>query len=223
MKKSKLRAGVSLPVAALAALLGFSATTGVAMVSTPAQAQTTLSPMQISKIRSSLVFAIGAAHGNDAVISAAIADAVSNILAQYGYDAAGSVTSAVIATAEQMGVSGDAVGKGLAQTAARIAASRYCDPLAYRANYCTRVGQSIALALANDGKVTEIAAFQSASMSLGQTQLASLAGRGSTPTGDTGTTGALFNYSTAPFAVTTGGLIPGYRQSNVVSASAAHR
>ena len=72
----------------------FAATLGVplalgalAVASTPAYAQTTLSSAQISAIQTSLTAALQAAQGDSVAIEAAISQAVQNAIALYGTDA----------------------------------------------------------------------------------------------------------------------------------------
>lgn len=186
----RLRFGAAMPAAAFSALLGVSAMTGALMlVSPPAFAQSTLSLSQITAIKASLTSAIKAANGDKAAIEAAISQAVLNGLAQYGYDTTASITSAVLTAAEQAGVSDDLIGSGLAQAAVTVETTTSCTPLSPPLQSCADVAALIAKTVANEGRVAEVAAFQSTARALGQTQLASIAGSGSTPTGETGGTG----------------------------------
>jgi hypothetical protein len=75
---------------------------------------------------------------------------------------------------EQFGVSQNLIGVGLADAAA--------------AESVTNVSAATAIAttVANEGRSGEILAFQASATSLGYANLASIAGSGGTPTGETG-------------------------------------
>ena len=161
----------SLSAAIFTAALGLTPAVGaLVFVSTPAMAQAVLSATQISTLQASLAAAIAAANGDSLAITAAVSQAVKTAILEYGPGAAGSITSAVITSAERAGAPLDLIGIGLAQAAASNAVA----------------ADAIATTVANEGKPAEIAAFQTAALSLGYPKLASIAGNGATPTGETG-------------------------------------
>ncbi len=172
------RLGSHLSAAILAVTLSVPVAVGaIALVSTPAFAQTALTGVQISAIQTSLTAALQAAHGDRVAIEAAISQAVQNAIALYGTDATAAITSAIMSMAEQAGVSQDAIGAGLAQAAAAESATNVA------------AATAIARTVANEGKSGEILAFQARATSLGYANLASIAGSGATPTGETGSGG----------------------------------
>jgi|GEM_PF-5360229 hypothetical protein len=170
--KNRMRNGLAAP-AVMVALLGVGTVGAMALVATPAYAQTTLSMAQVSSIKASLSAAIAAANGDQVAVETAISEAMSRALVTYGYDAAGSVASAIIAAAEQSGAPSANIGNGLAKAAASI-----------NATYPT-AAQAIARTIANEGRVVEVAACQTTAMSLGQTQLAQICGSSALPTAET--------------------------------------
>jgi hypothetical protein len=176
--KSRLQNGLVAP-AVLAVLLGTSAVGAMVLVSTPAYAQTSLDSMQVASLRSSLMAAVAAAKGDPMAVTSAISASVARSLAVYGCAAAASITSATIRAAEQAGASSDAIGRALAQAA--VTSKGACG---------VATGELIAQTLANEGRVAEIAAFQSEALALGQPQLASIAGSSAMPTAETTTGGA---------------------------------
>ena len=72
------------------------------------------------------------------------------------------------------------------QAAVAVESNFSCTPLSAPLQSCADVAALIAKTVANEGRVAEVAAFQSEALALGQTQLASIAGSGSSPTGETG-------------------------------------
>ena len=172
-----LRLGASVSAAVLSAVLGMSAVTGaLVLTSTPAYAQTALDSTQLSAIQTSLTTALQAANGDSVAIQAAISTALQNAISLYGSGAAGAITSAIMSYAEQAGVSQSDIGSGLAQAAATLSATN------------VSAASVIASTVANEGKSGEVVAFQSTATSLGYSNLASIAGSGATPTGETGGT-----------------------------------
>lgn len=145
-----------------------------------ANAQTTLTSAQLSQLQSSLNGAIQSAGSNSAARQSAISQSLQSAIAQYGADAAGSITSAILAIAEQAGVTRNDIGSGLAQGAAAIAATN------------SAAANAIAQTLANEGNSDEVVAFQSSTTALGYTNLASIAGASHFQTnGHNGPAGAL--------------------------------
>ncbi|MDE2185025.1 MAG: hypothetical protein KGJ78_18585 [Alphaproteobacteria bacterium] len=170
-----LRLGTSVSAAVLSAVLGMSAAGGaLVLTSTAAYAQTALDSTQLSAIQTALTTALQNAHGDSTAIQAAISTALQNAISIYGSDAAGSITSAIMTDAELAGVSPSDTGAGLAQAAAAVAATN------------AGAAATIASTVANGGNASEVVAFQSTATSLGYTNLASIAGSGST-----GATGAV--------------------------------
>jgi hypothetical protein len=157
--------------------LGFGcATLGVLATTTPAYAQATLSATQIAAIQSSLQAALRTAT-TDAAKEAAIAQAIQSALGLYGGDTAASVTSVVMQTAELAGVSTGVIGTGIAQASAKVATTNVA------------AANSIATTIANEGDAAMRSSYQTASISLGYTNLASIAAQGPTVTGGVGAGG----------------------------------
>ncbi len=175
MKKSflkSLRAGAA-SLALSVALVGSSVcVTEFAMIA-PAFAATVLTTDQTTSIQTSLTAAIQAANGDPTAIELAISTAAQNALATYGYDAAASITSAILTIAESAGANSTEIGTGLGQASATVAATN------------TTAASAIASTLANEGKSDEVTAYQSTTTSLGYSSLASTAG-GTPSTSQTG-------------------------------------
>ena len=194
------RWGVRASAAVFAVVLGMPVAVGaLALVSTPAYAQTTLSSTQISAIQSSLTAALQGAHCDRTAIEAAISQAVQNAIALYGSDSTAAITSAIMSYAERADgcVSPDAIGDGLAQAAAAESVVNMS------------AATAIARTVANEGNSGEILAFQSMATSLGYSNLASIAGSGATPTREFGggglTGGGLGNAFSGGFPGGSGG------------------
>ena len=171
----KLKLANSVSAAVIAAGLSLAAGVAtVAMTAMPAMAQSTLSAEQVAAIQSSLTSALQAAQ-TDAAKEAAIAQAIETAVGQYGGGAASAITSAVMETAQVAGVNSSLIGTGLAQASATLAPTNVA------------AANSVASTVANEGNAGERGSYQTASNSLGYSNLASIAGQGATVTG--GTTG----------------------------------
>lgn len=167
-------------ISATAVAVGLSLATGmgaVVLTASPAVAQTTLGADQIAAIQSSLQTALAAAR-SDEERQQAIASAIQSAIAIYGNGASGAITSVVMATAEASGVSATAIGTGVAQASAALAAKNNL-----------AVASAIATTMANEGNAGERSAYQTASISLGYSNLASIAGGSPSVTGGTGAGG----------------------------------
>jgi hypothetical protein len=108
----------------------------------------------------------------------AIAAAIQSAVSLYGAGASSAITSVVMTTAEGAGVSATAIGTGLAQASAALAA---------RNNLAA--ANAIATAMANEGNAGERSAYQTASITLGYSNLAAIAGGSPSVTGGTGAGG----------------------------------
>lgn len=176
MKKSLLqsvRAGASSLVLSAALMSATAGVLSVAMVS-PAFAAISLTTSETSSLQTSLTASIKAANGDPAAIEAAIAQAVENAITTYGPDAAGSITSAVLTIAESAGATGAEIGTGLAQASASEAPNNLA------------AASAIASTLSNEGKSTEVAAYETTADGLGYSNLASIAGASPSTLGETG-------------------------------------
>jgi hypothetical protein len=121
-----------------------------------------------------LAKALQSANGNCTAVETAIAQAVEYGIAQYGSGATAAITSAIMNYAEHAGISPNVIGAGLAEAAAKIAATN------------ASAASAIASTVANEGLPCEVWAFQSTAASLGYSNGASTAGCAPTPTGETG-------------------------------------
>jgi hypothetical protein len=142
-----------------------------------------LTNAQSASMQTSLQAAITAANGDAAAIEAAIAQAVENAVAADGDDAAGSITSLILASAEADGATLSEIGHAMAQASASLSSSGH-----------GAAARAIATTLSNEGKTDEIVAYQGTVTSLGYRNLAALAGSSATVTGETGgNVGTSFN------------------------------
>src|SRR5205814_541736 len=110
-------------------------------------------------------------------------------------DAARQIASTIMAAAEVSGAADDEIGAGMAQGASAIAdgASLVCphsDEVVDRDDRdksCNAMAAAaVARAVASQGTNEEVLAFESTATSLGNTELASIAGGGSETTGENG-------------------------------------
>jgi hypothetical protein len=168
-------------ISATAIAIGLSVATGLGVVvvtAVPAAAQTTLRADQIAAIQSSLQLALKAARSEEARAQA-IASAIESAISIYGVGATSAITSVVMTTSEAAGVTPTVIGTGLAQASAREAT-----------NNNLTAATAIAATIANEGNISERSAYQTTSISLGYTNLASIAAGSPMVTGGvTGGTG----------------------------------
>jgi hypothetical protein len=152
----------------------------------PAFAASSITTSETSSLQSSLTAAIHAANGSSMAIENAISLKLQGATAANGADAAGSITSAIIAISEAAGASRVEIGAGLGQGAVALAQPSCRGENGNALVDCQVAPAEISLVVANEADRSEVSAFSATVTSLGFPKLAILAGQSIAPTAETG-------------------------------------
>jgi hypothetical protein len=168
-----------------------------------------LTGASLSSAQVSLTDGIIAAKGNVQAIEAAIAQVVQNAVAGSGEEGASSISSAVIATAEKLKASPIEIGTGLGRASVALARPACAGNGGTPVKDCAIAAGAIARAVADEGSIDEIVAYQATVITLHYPKLAEIAGSGAAPTSAIGGAGPVNTSAFVSGGPSTGGGVVG--------------